>query len=563
MDIEGKSALVIGGCGLVGSAVYRELLVQQPAVLWVASRRREKAEQAVRQLQAEFPQAPTRILPMWGDVFLRAEWQADGVPARTDILADPAKRRRLIADILDPLDEDIIQSSLLTRMIQGRTSNLDGIPAQLVVDCMNTATRVAYQDIYSMANHLRQLAEADRPDTHWPDEVERLLASLYIPQLVRHVQILYEAMRRAGTLAYIKVSTSGTGGMGFNLPYTHGEEKPSRPLLAKSAVAGAQTLLTFLLARTPCGPPVVKEIKPTALLGWKAIDHGPIRRSGRDYLLYDCAPEQAVAINQPGSLIPQGNFGTPTGQVLQGVYIHLGENGRYSADEFAAISAIGQMEFLTAEEVAKNVIAEIRGGNTGKDIIGALDGATLGPSFRGGYLRQAALNRLHQLEAEHGQAVAFEILGPPRISKLLFEVYLLKQVYTTMTAALQAEPATMAFALEQAITADASLRQRIISVGTPILLTDGQRLLRGPVIKAADAYQGWVDLTAANMAKWQERLAAIRAMVRIELSGETSSRYDRSYRASREWLADDDSFEVGEIVAWVLSYEEQGKRGKD
>ncbi len=563
MDIEGKNILVLGGCGLVGIAVCRELLMQQPAVLSVASRRREKAERAVRQLQAEFPEASTRILPVWGDVFLRAEWQADDIPARTDILADPAKRRRLIADILDPLDNDIIASSLLTQLIQGTTAGLDSVPAQIVVDCMNTATRVAYQDIYTLANHLRQLVEADRPDTCWPDEVERLLASLYIPQLVRHIQLLHEAMRRTGTLAYIKVSTSGTGGMGLNLPYTHGEEKPSRPLLAKSAVAGAQTLLTFLLARTPGGPPIVKEIKPTALLGWKAIDHGPIRRSGRDYLLYDCAPEQAVAINQPGSLIPQGNFGTPTGRVLQGVYIHLGENGRYSADEFAAITALGQMQLLTAEEVATNVVTELRGGNTGHDVIGSLDGATLGPSFRGGYLRQAALNRLRQLEAEHGQAVAFELLGPPRISKLLFEAYLLKQVYTTMIAAIQAEPASMALALEQAITADANWRQRIISIGLPILLADGERLLRGPVIKSADAYQGWVDLTAANMAKWQERLAAIRAMVHTELSGETSSRYDRSYRASREWLPEDDSFDVGEIVAWVLSYEEQGRRGKD
>lgn len=55
MDIEGKSALVLGGCDLVGSAVCRELLLQQPAVLSVASRRREKVEPAVRQLQAEFP----------------------------------------------------------------------------------------------------------------------------------------------------------------------------------------------------------------------------------------------------------------------------------------------------------------------------------------------------------------------------------------------------------------------------------------------------------------------------------------------------------------------------
>ncbi|MFO1429358.1 MAG: hypothetical protein U1F76_04345 [Candidatus Competibacteraceae bacterium] len=150
MDIEGKNVLVLGGCGLVGIAVCRELLLQQPAVLSVASRRKEKAERAVRQLQTEFPQAPTRILPVWGDVFLRAEWQADDVPTRTDILADPAKRRCLIADILDPLNDNIIASSLLTHLIQGTTTGLNGTPAHVVVDCMNTATRVAYQDIYTL-----------------------------------------------------------------------------------------------------------------------------------------------------------------------------------------------------------------------------------------------------------------------------------------------------------------------------------------------------------------------------------------------------------------------------
>ena len=82
-------------------------------------------------------------------------------------------------------------------------------------------------------------------------------------------------------LESLKVGTSGTGGMGFNIPYPHGEEKPSRVLLSKSAVAGAQSLLTFLIARTPGGPPVVKEIKPTAVIAWKDIGYGPIRRGGR------------------------------------------------------------------------------------------------------------------------------------------------------------------------------------------------------------------------------------------------------------------------------------------
>ncbi len=111
--------------------------------------------------------------------------------------------------------------------------------------------------------------------------------------------------------------------------------------------------------------------------------------------------------------------------------IHTGENGRFAADEFAAITALGQMEFLTPEEIAGNVVREIEGGNTGKDVIAALDASVMGPSFRGGYLRQAALNRLRQLEAEHGESVAFEILGPPRVSKLLYEAHLIESSDTS------------------------------------------------------------------------------------------------------------------------------------
>ncbi len=40
MDIQGKSALVLGGFGLVGIAVCRELLAHNPAQLVVASLRK-------------------------------------------------------------------------------------------------------------------------------------------------------------------------------------------------------------------------------------------------------------------------------------------------------------------------------------------------------------------------------------------------------------------------------------------------------------------------------------------------------------------------------------------
>ncbi|MDH3858191.1 MAG: NAD-dependent epimerase/dehydratase family protein, partial [Gammaproteobacteria bacterium] len=404
MNIEGRKVLVLGGAGMVGVAVCRRLMRHHPASLVVAARREAKAHGAAERLAADFADSDTRIIPIWGDVFLRTEWRDAGDNARAVVLADPDRRRRLIRDTLDPLNDDIRTSSFLTQLISGTAPGLDGIGADAVIDCMNTATAVSYQNIYDAASRLAELA-ASPSDAGWRTQAEGLIASLYVPQLVRHVQLLYEAMRRNGTEGYVKVGTSGTGGLGFNIPFTHGEEKPSRLLLTKSAMAGAQSLLTFLLARTPDGPTVVKEIKPAALIGWRAIDYGPIRRRGRDIDLYDCPPESAVSVTDEASLAPEGEFGSDCGEKLQGVYIDTGENGLFTAAEFAAITAPGLMQIVTPEEVAENAVRELVGGNTGRDVIAALDASATGPSFRGGHLRQAALNRLARLEAEHGEAV--------------------------------------------------------------------------------------------------------------------------------------------------------------
>ncbi len=439
MEIRGKTALVLGGYGLVGMAVCRELLGHAPARLVVGSLRREQAERAIEELRREPHGSQVELVPAWGDILLRAEWQTEDseVHPRVAVLRDTARRRRLAADILDEMDEDILNASLLYQLITGKASGLGGVPADIVVDCVNTATAVAYQNIFENAHRLQDRILRGE-ETDWPQEVERLLTSLYVPQLVRHMQILYDAMLRARTQAYVKVGTSGTGGMGFNIPYTHGEERPSRVLLAKSAVAGAQTMLLFLLARTPDGPEVVKEIKPTAGIAWKEIAYGPIRAGGHDFPLFDCSLTEAVRVDDPASLVPNGDFGASTGEALESVYIDTGENGLFSVGEFTAITTLGQMMFVTPEEIAQNVVSEIMGRNTGRDVIGALDASVMGPSYRGGFMRQTALNRLHQLEAEHKvDSVAFELLGPPRLSKLLFEAYLFKRTCEGISAAIR------------------------------------------------------------------------------------------------------------------------------
>lgn len=560
--IEGKTILVLGGGGMVGTAVCRELLRHKAGRVAIAARRELKARQAVEQLSAEYPDAADRLMPVWGDVFLRSEWQGGSDDVRGTVLADEVKRRRAVADIIAPADDEILRSSLLFDLVMGLAPGLDGVPAEIVIDCMNTATAVGYQDVYGMARRLLDLAENGGGETDWPREVETLIAALSVPQLVRHVQILYAAMREARTQAYVKVGTSGTGGMGFNIPYTHGEEKPSRLLLSKAAVAGAQTMLTFLMARTPDAPPLVREIKPTALIGWHAIAHGPVRKRGRNIPLFDCPFDHAVSIEHKPNLIPDGNFGVSTGDDLEGVYIDTGENGLFTADEFAAITTLGQMELITPEEVARTVAAELLGTDTGRDIVAAFDSSVSGPTYRAGYLRQTALARLRQLEDEHGQAVAYEVLGPPRLSKLLYEAYLLKIALGDVAAAIDMRPEELSVALATRVEEDTALRRRILSVGIPVLLPDGKRLLRGPAIKADRPHNGWVDLTADNMRTWQMRLREIQREIRAEMTCDTSSRCEHIFSDTPKPLRAGAFPDPGEIAGWIFLHEEGGRRQK-
>jgi hypothetical protein len=258
----------------------------------------------------------------------------------------------------------------------------------------------------------------------------------------------------------------------------------------------------------------------------------------------------------------EGDFGRATGKVLESVYIDTGENGLFSTAEFQTLTTLGQMEFITPEEIAADVIREILGGNTGHDVIAALDSASSGPTYRAGFLREAALSRMRQLELEHKvESVAFELLGPPRLSKLLFEAQLLKRTTRSISDFLNRDPAGMAMALEREVQENAGVRQQIISIGLGVLMPDGERLLRGPLLKADRAEEGWVDLTPANVLRWQNRLAELRRQLQSANSRESSSRLDRAYPGARRW-SDDDHFEVGEIAGWIFNNEERGRRGK-
>ncbi|MER3329772.1 MAG: short-chain dehydrogenase, partial [Candidatus Kapaibacterium sp.] len=166
------------------------------------------------------------------------------------------------------------------------------------------------------------------------------------------------------------------------------------------AVAGAQSMLMFLLARTPDST-IIKEIKPAATIAWKKITYGEIKKGGKKIELFDMKPENAIESSGSFKFDYKNNV-EATNEYLKSVFIDTGENGIFSKGEFEAISALGQMELVTPEEIAEYTVFEIRGGNTGKDIMQGLDAFSLGPTYRGGYLRNEAVKRLSHLENENG-----------------------------------------------------------------------------------------------------------------------------------------------------------------
>ncbi len=559
MEIEGKNVLVLGAYGEAGIAICRQILRYLPAELVVTSLTEEEAQWALKELEPETP-SYCKVRASWGNVFVR--WSLKDMRL-ADIAASREHIRTMVDDNLDELTEDILAASTLYRVIAE-------CRPEIIIDCINTATALSYQNIYHAYNTM------EGTDGRWTDARDlpyHLLSAVSIPPLIRHVQILHESMKRSGTRLYLKIGTTGTGGMGLNIPFTPGEENPSRLLMTKAATAGAHTMLLYTLSKTP-GWPIIKEIKPAAMIGWKDIGKGVIRRGNRGYPLYDCPVEGAFRLME-GSTFSYEETDTgasPGGGQIEGVYIDTGENGVFSIDEFKAITSLGLMEFVTPEDIAHHTIMNIIGINSSKDVIAAIDNSVMEPTFRAGILRRDAIEEATRLG---GGGVAYGFLGP-RMSKLITECKLIKQSYGTVEDALTVTPERLAYSLEKLLEVDPGMRSAPISIGIPILLPDGERLVfarravkdkgweeRPWTVTAANidrwAEREWVDLRPANMERWQERFRKANQDA-CRFPEKHCSRFNRGMLFWKKTEEGKTIIDPGEITAWVFINEFGGGR---
>jgi hypothetical protein len=568
--------LILGGAGLVGKQIAHRIATDNnlsPRKIVIASLYVHEHENALAYLRKAPGDKSIEWVGEHGNIFVRNEY-ADANPK--ELLVDPTHREALFADLFDKI-EDAYEHSRLVTIIRRHQPHV-------IIDSINTATAISYQNHYTASNKARQQVNEIIESVRMSDlqcalekteqtslALYELLLSQSLPELIRHVLLLNKAMVEVGTRLYLKIGTTGTGGMGLNIPYTHSEDKPSAQLITKTAVAFAHTGLLFLMART-AGGPIVKEIKPGGLIGYADVTCRKIPERGNSgtYLYRYTSKiewlDEYLELHQPDSMY--GNLGE-----LELPIIDTGENGLFTKGEFETITALGQMEFITPEEIAHEAAMEIQGSTTGRDVIAAIDGAVMNPTYRAGYLRHQALTDLERLEAETStHSVALGHLGPPELSKLLWEAELLKLRYETLRAVLKHRPEELSEELTELIQSEEFDRmcQTIISLGLPILLPDGKQIIRGPRISIPEriepgvriteedvdawAQKGWVDLRTQNMALWQERFEKMeRSRQGIRGRGSAAVTIEGYIY---------DNIRIGEVVGWIFNNEQDGYRIK-
>ena len=554
--------LILGGAGLVGLQVCRQISIQlEPRRIVVASLLEAEARRACQILEREFGDA-IAFVPAWGNLFVPTDMAE---LHRRDILENSPRRRRLLKWLYGDFDSAYSENHLVNMVPLHRP--------EVIVDCVNTATGLSYQNVFEGAHKVLDWIDQDSFNDEGLTDLEGFLLSQSVPQLIRHVRFVHRATTEYGTSVYLKCGTTGTGGMGMNIPYTHSEDKPSKVLLAKTEAAFGHTGLLFLLARTPHAP-IVKEVKPAAMIGYRAVNTIHVTDKHGNGTLF-----QPRRISAEGDLNLQDDpLSYEAVGDLNVTVVDTGENGVFTRGEFAAITALGQMEYITPEEIAGTIVLEIRGANSGQDVISALDSSVLNPSYKAGLVRSVAMSDLKHAEEDASiPSIALGRLGPPELSKLLFEAQLLKECFKTLGKVVSdgermRRPDELSATIHEHIL-NSSVHQVAPSIGIPILLPDGQTILRGPRINVPElsghrttaslndkanvnrwATKGWIDLRPANMNCWLQRIAKmIDARMELRDAGSAAASI-QSYLPT--------VFEIGEVVAWIFNNEMGGYRIK-
>jgi hypothetical protein len=401
VEIRNKKTLVLGGTGLIASHVIDKLIGEGCGPITLFANRSKKDNDIIARVKLKYRPRTVESI-----------------------------QRNLLLDHYINNKKPDLRASYLLKLIKREAPDI-------IIDGINTATIFSHQGL------------------EW---------------LTRYYLVVFNAMKDLRQRSengcpqiYLKIGTTGLGGMGLNLPYAH-EQYSSEFMMRKAGLSGAQTALLLLMARSP-NAPIIKEVKPAAAVVRNGVGYDEKKKM---------------------------------------VFIDGGESGRYSMEEFSLLTSLGQMGFITADEVAEKIVLKIKGDPTGHDVVSSLNRALIKPSYKAGVIRENLLKKARNLVAERDiPSIAYGYLGPLVNSKRLFEVALIiksnQMGKTVKASARQIQNNILAY-----LDDNERVLGEIAALSLAIRLPKNVRYPRKlRPFEPMEDNQIYIDLRAKNIKNWQ------------------------------------------------------------
>lgn len=432
-NLRNKRVLVLGGTGLVGRNTILALLDRGTRHIGVVGLKNDKCWQILKEIESK---KKIKIKKYKNDLLLPSQFRRHSFVKITT----QNNTGNLVRALASGVKKNDIEKELLYKII------IDFSP-DFIIDSINTAAQCAYINTRS-----------------------RVIDGVGIGflLLLRYYQILYhllnqsfwqERKKKIRILEYIKIGTTGIGGMGLDIPFTHGEEQPSLSLLKKVAMAGSQTNILFAI-RNSRGMANIQEIIPAT------------------------------------SIFQLSGFNT-THKEIDG-----GESRGYALEEFRLLTDQSQMGVIDAFELAGIIADALQAGESRYDALNALMRARVARSVKSFRMRRDTLSSWLQDQNEHAAlSVAHGNLGPWRTRKLLFELFILLDYYRAHTADFwRLSPLKIQKCIRADLFRNTPLQKEIKHADLRVSIS---------VLRNYAVSDRRIDLSIKNIAKWRKTLQSL------------------------------------------------------
>lgn len=430
-----KTILFIG-TGQIGKAILNKMLLSNPQKIIIHNLTEEESIFICNKFKKKYPNI--EFIPSYGNIFM--PYSLKDLSNRN--LYD--KSEDIINYFYSEISQSIFEKSTIVTLIKKYEPSL-------IVDAINTATVLgnAYNPEYNFKCYHEDSSSCST----------KLMVDDYTTKIINFVYSLKYGIETYNVEKYVKVSTTGLGGMGINMPYTHGDNPKinlSSALMGKIAASGVLHQLLWNLEHTMGNN--VSLIIPATFVGYDSVKSEPIETDKG--LLFKRTVPKSYKITDTKKIKYND---TITDEYLKFPVVRAGENHVYSKMELNVLTAIGQMEGITKEEVANKVIDCIQG-KSSNDILLALNNAMLKPTYLGREMIYDINNKFNNIKYSYG--IATGNLGVT-LSKKLYELYLIKDAYPTVTKLKSENIDNIVKEVNTKITD--SIIEEIITLGIPLL----------------------------------------------------------------------------------------------